>query len=117
MEKRSNEPLSWALFGAGGIVAALLLPIHILLFGLAFPLGLLGSPSYQELLALVRHPLTRIYLFILCSLLLFHWAHRFRYTISDGLQVKHLSGPIVVIFYGAAIYGTVLAAYLLWHIP
>jgi fumarate reductase subunit D len=117
MEKRSNEPLSWALFGAGGIVAALLLPIHILLFGLVFPLGLLSSPDYQGLLALVRHPLTRIYLFILCSLPLFHWAHRFRYTVSDGLQVKHLSAPIVVVFYAAAIYGTVLAVYLLWRIP
>jgi len=117
MEKRSNEPLSWALFGAGGIVAAVLLPIHILLFGLVFPLGLLSSPSYQGLLALVRHPLTRIYLLILCSLPLFHWAHRFRYTISDGLQVKHLSGPIMVLFYGAAIFGTLLAAYLLGRIP
>ncbi len=117
MGKRSNEPLVWALFGAGGMVAALLLPIHLLLFGLAVPLGWLESPSYQELLALVRHPLTRIYLFILCSLPLLHWAHRFRYTVYDGLRVRHLSGLIMVLCYGAAIAGTVLAAYLIWRVP
>jgi fumarate reductase subunit D len=40
MTKRSNEPFLWILFGAGGVVAAFLIPIHLFLFGLAFPLGL-----------------------------------------------------------------------------
>ena len=94
-------------------MAALLMPIHILLFGLAFPLGLLEGPSYQGLLSLVSHPLTRIYLLIFCSLPLFHWAHRFRYTVNDGLQVRQLSGAIMVLCYGAAVAGTLVAARLL----
>jgi fumarate reductase subunit D len=114
---RSNEPLLWLLFSAGGVVAAMLIPIHLFLFGLAFPLGWLNGPSYHRLLELVRHPITRLYLFVLCTLSLFHWAHRFRYTLYDGLQIKHLNELINTFCYGGAVLGTVLTAYLLWRIP
>jgi fumarate reductase subunit D len=117
MDKRSNEPFLWMLFSVGGVVAAMLIPVHLFLFGVAFPLGWLDGPSYQTLLALLWHPLTRLYLFVLCSLPLFHWAHRFRYTLYDGLQIKHLNELINTFCYGGAILGTVLAAYLLWRIP
>lgn len=117
MGKRSNEPFLWLLFSAGGVVAAMLIPIHLFLFGLAFPLGWLNGPSYQSLLELLMHPFTRVYLFVLCTLALFHWAHRFRYTLYDGLQIKHLNELINTFCYGGAVLGTVLAAYLLWRIP
>jgi fumarate reductase subunit D len=110
-------PLLWLLFSAGGTVAALLYPVHLLLTGLAVPLGWLAAPSYESLLALVRHPVTRVYLFVLIALPLFHWAHRFRYTLYDGLQLTHLAALIAVLCYGAALLGTGLAAYLLWTIP
>jgi fumarate reductase subunit D len=116
MEKQSSEPLLWTLFSAGGVIAAVFIPIHVLLFGIAFPLGWLHGPSYEQLMGLVRMPLVRVYLFILCSLPLFHFAHRFRYTLYDGLQVKHLNEVIFVLCYGSAVAGTVFAAYLLWTI-
>ncbi|MBV8550191.1 MAG: hypothetical protein JOY54_02745 [Acidobacteriaceae bacterium] len=117
MGKRSNEPFLWLLFSAGGMLAAILIPIHVFLFGLAFPLGWLHGPSYQSLLELLKQPLTRLYFFVLCTLSLFHWAHRFRYTLYDGLQIKHLDELINTFCYGGAALGTVLAAYLLWRIP
>jgi len=95
----------------------MLLPIHLLLFGLAFPLGWLDAPSHEKLLAFLKHPITRIYLLILCALPLFHWAHRFRFTLYDGLQIKHLNELINLFCYGGATLGTALAAYLLWTIP
>ena len=49
-------PFWWTLFGAGGMVSALLFPIHILLIGLAFPLGWLDAPDYESLHSLVVHP-------------------------------------------------------------
>lgn len=116
MAKRSNEPLVWALFSAGGVVAALLLPIHVILFGLAFPLGWLDAPSYDKLMHLVGHPVARLYLFVLCSLPLWHWAHRFRYTLYDGLQVKHLNEVINTLCYGGAAAGSMIAGYLLWNL-
>jgi fumarate reductase subunit D len=117
MSKRSNEPILWLLFSAGGVVSAMLMPIHLLLFGLAFPLGWLEPPSYDSLLALVRHPITKLYLLVFCTLPLFHWAHRFRFTLYDGLQIKHLNELINALCYGGAVLGTGIAAYLLLRIP
>jgi len=116
MAKPSNEAFFWMLFSAGGVAAAMLIPVQLFLFFIAFPLGWLQAPSYDYLLALVRNPLVRIYLFILCSLPLFHWAHRFRYTLYDGLKVKHLNEVIFTFCYGGAVVGTILAAYLLWNL-
>jgi fumarate reductase subunit D len=110
---RPIEPFLWLLFSAGGVMAALFFPVLIFLFGVAFPLGWLQPPPYDRLLALVGHPLTRVVLFGVCSLSLFHWAHRFRYTLYDGLQLKHLHEGINFACYGGAILGSAVAAYLL----
>jgi fumarate reductase subunit D len=111
---RRLTPFLWLLFSAGGTVAALLFPIHLFLLGLAFPLGWLASPGYDTLHALAAHPIARGYLFVLISFPLFHWAHRFRYTLYDGLQLYHLTNFIAVLCYGAALLGTAAAAYTLW---
>jgi fumarate reductase subunit D len=116
MPKKSNEPLLWSLFSAGGVLTAFLMPVHIFLFGIAFPLGWLDAPSYDSLQVLLRLPLTRVYLFLLCFLGLFHWAHRFRFTLNDCLQVKHLNEIIFTFCYGGATAGTIWAGYLLWNI-
>lgn len=110
-------PWLWGLFSAGGTLAALLFPVHLFLLGLAIPLGWVEAPRYEVLLALIRHPLARLYLFLLISLPLFHWAHRFRYTLYDGLQLKHLTIPIVIFCYGTALLATGLAAWILWNLP
>jgi len=114
MVKQSNEPVLWSLFSGGGVFAAFVIPVHLFLLGLAFPLGWIPAPGYQYLHSLVTSPLVRIYLFALCFLALFHWAHRFRYTLYDGLQIKHLNEVIFAGCYGGAIFGTALAGYLLW---
>ena len=110
-------PLLWLLFSAGGTLAAFLYPVHVILLGLAFPLGLLEAPSFEAQRALLAHPLARLYLFVFVSLPLFHWAHRFRYTLYDGLQLKHLTPLIVVFCYGGALVGTAFCGYLLWAVP
>jgi fumarate reductase subunit D len=117
MHKQSNEPFVWLLFSAGGVVAALFIPIQLFLFGVAFPLGWLDAPSYEKVLGLVHGPIGRLYLLVLCTLPLFHWAHRFRYTLYDGLQIKHLNELVNTFCYGGAIVGTGVAAYLIWRIP
>ena len=114
---RPATPFLWTLFSAGGTIAALLFPVHLFLIGLAFPLGWLDPPGYDALRRLVAHPVARLYLLALIALPLFHWAHRFRYTLYDGLQLKHLFGFIAVLCYGVALIGSVLAAYTLWSAP
>jgi fumarate reductase subunit D len=95
------------------MIAALMLPVLIFLFGLAIPLGWVEAPSHESLLDLARRPLARLVLFGLCSLPLFHGAHRFRFTLYDGLQIKHLNELIAILCYGGAIAGTALAGYIL----
>ena len=108
--KRMMEPFWWALFGAGGTVAALLVPIHLFLHGIAAPLGWVSiNPS------LFGHPLVKLYLFVLISLPLYHWAHRFRYTLYD-LGVKGMRQPIAVLCYGIAVAGTIVTAWILWRV-
>jgi len=113
---RPVTPLLWLLFSAGGTVAALLFPVHALLFGLAFPLGWLEPPAHDPLLGLLRQPLTRLYLLVFICLPLFHWAHRFRYTLYDGLQLKHLFGLVAALCYGTALVLSAVAAYVLWGV-
>ena len=112
---KSNEPIWWSLFSAGGVVAALLVPVHILLFGIAGPLGMLPSDAleFSRMQALLSHPLTRLYCLVLISLPLFHWAHRFRFTLVD-LGLHGAAMLIAVLCYGAAIAGTIVAALTLW---
>ncbi|NKE61296.1 fumarate reductase subunit D [Lentzea sp. PSKA42] len=111
--RRSPEPLVWLLFSGGGMAAALLVPVLLFLFGLAFPLGWLPTPDHAHLLALVEHPVTKLVLFGLSVLALFHWAHRFRYTLYDGLKLKAASTLIAVVCYGAAAAGSVVAGTVL----
>lgn len=110
------EPLLWILFSAGGVVAAFLIPVHLLVQGIAFPLGWAKAPDYAAVAVFIAHPVARLYLFVLCSVPLFHAAHRIRYTLYDGLQIKHLNEVIAVCCYGGAVAGTLVAGYLLWNI-
>lgn len=115
MSERST-PFLWLLFSAGGTVAAFLFPAHILLTGLAVPLGWVDAPAYESLRSFIQHPIGRLYFFVLISLPLFHWAHRFRYTLKDALQLQRSSGIIAALCYGTALVGTLVAAYTLWNI-
>jgi fumarate reductase subunit D len=99
-EEKSTEPLWWGLFSAGGVVAAFLIPIHIIIFGFALPLGWLSDSGM-----IYRNWLVKIYLLVLISLPLYHWAHRFYFAVNDmklGLPRK----PLAVLCYGGAIVGT-----------
>lgn len=112
--RSSSEAVAWLLFSAGGMVSALLVPVLLLLFGVVFPLGLLAPPEHTHLLTVLGHPLVRIALLVLCVLSLLHWAHRFRYTVFDGLQLTRMRKPINLLCYGAAIAGSLWAAVVLF---
>jgi fumarate reductase subunit D len=110
--RTSPEPFLWLLFSAGGIVAALAVPMLLFLFGVAFPLGWLDPPSHTDLYGFVRNPLTRLAVVGLCGLVLAHAAHRLRHTVRDGLQLQRHGSAVAVACYGAAALGIIYAAYL-----
>jgi fumarate reductase subunit D len=41
--------------------------------------------------------------------MLFHSAHRFRFTLYDGLQLRRFATPIAVLCYGGALVGSLAA--------
>lgn len=117
MAKGSSEPFFWALFSSGGMLAALVMPALVLLLWFAVPLGWVDALSHSELSSKIEQPLVRLALFGFVMLSLFHWAHRFRFTLYDGLQLSHLYGLIAAVTYGSATVVTLLAAYVLWKFP
>ena len=106
---RSNEPIVWSLFSAGGVVAAFFMPITIILTAIALPAGAISAEGLRQL---AGHPLTRLYLFVLISLPMFHWAHRFRYVAVD-LGFKRISSILPMVCYGTALMVTLLALFYL----
>lgn len=112
--KRSNEPLFWALFGAGGMLSALLGPVLILVTGILLPLGWLlprDTMDHGRMLAFVQHPAGGAFVLALVSLFLFHGCHRLLHSLHDlGFQRGRRAGWA---FYGFATLGSLAAALLL----
>jgi fumarate reductase subunit D len=115
--KRSNEPLFWALFGAGGMLSALVGPVLVFVTGIALPLGWLLPPAawnHARMLALAQQPLAKFALLALVSLFLFHGCHRLLHSLHDlGL---HTGRVAAIACYGFATLATVAAAGLLLRI-
>ena len=112
MTRRRIEPLVWLTFSGGGVMAAVFLPVLMVLFGLAFPLGWVSPPDHDHLNAVVSNWLTRLVLLGLFVMMLVHSAHRFRYTLYDGLQLKR-KVLIALLCYGGAVYGSIAALVVL----
>jgi fumarate reductase subunit D len=113
-----SEPFYWLLFTAGGGVSAFLFPAPIVILGIAWAAGWLPDDalSYERVLDLVQNPLTKIYLFALIVLPLFHAAHRIRYGIRHELRVEENKHIVASACYGAAYAGTALTLWVLLRI-
>lgn len=105
--EKTTEPFWWGLFSAGGVVAAFLVPVHIILVGFALPLGWITDTG-----TLYRYWWVKLYLFVLIVLPLYHWAHRFYFTLND-MGLKPINKMLAVLCYGGAIIGTAVAAWVL----
>jgi fumarate reductase subunit D len=79
---RSNKPILWLPFAGGGLVAALIIPVLILITGVLMPLGLLHLP-YEKVAAFAHNPLGKVILFGAVALPAWHAAHRLRMTAHD----------------------------------
>ena len=111
---KSNKPIVWSLFAAGGTLAAFLAPVLVLLFVLA-ALGhapdLLG---YSRMHAFAAHWLGKLFLLAVIALFLWHAAHRLRVTLHDfGLRQDPIAAAVV---YLVAAAGTVLSVLYLLRI-
>jgi succinate dehydrogenase subunit D len=79
---RSNKPILWLPFAAGGLVAALIVPALIVTTGVLLPLGLVDLP-YEKMAAFAHNPIGKLVLFGTVALSAWHAAHRLRMTAHD----------------------------------
>ena len=113
--KRSDEPIWWALFSAGGVCFAVFLPGLILTLGLLWPLGLV-SPHWLTYAALAElsHSFYSIPALLLTGvavcLPLLHAAHRIHHGMHD-LKFGFSKGT-KLLCYGLALLLSLLALIL-----
>lgn len=103
--RRSNEPLFWSLFSAGGMLAALLALALIVVTGFLVPAN---QVTFARLHAIVTNPIGRLVIFGVASLTFFHWAHRFRHVLID-VGLRRFGLALGAACYLAALAGTVWA--------
>ena len=107
MRKRSNAPIYWSLFGAGGLLSALVAPgVALVLLG--------GMLTYTQATAVAHNLLGKAFLFAIASLFLWHAAHRIYHAIHD-FGIKPGFGAWLVC-YGVALGGTLVSASALLRI-
>ena len=116
--KRSNAPIFWALFGAGGMLSALVGALLVFITGIAAPLGI-GLPadafSYANVLSFAHHGLGKLTLFVVISLFLWHAAHRIFHTLHDlGIHAGLLAR---LLCYGTALVGSLATFIALVRLP
>jgi len=104
--------LWWFLFAQGGVLAAVLLPVHILFQGILGPLGVVKVVT-PENTAILGNPIVKLYLLVLIAVPFFHFAHRLRYLLVDFGVPAARSIPAQVVFYGGAILVTLVTIYVL----
>ena len=77
--RRSNAPVFWLLFGAGGMLSALIGAMLAFITGIAVPLGWplpAELLSYPRMLALAQSVPGKGALFVVIALFAWHAAHR-----------------------------------------
>ncbi len=111
MRKRSNAPIFWLLFGAGGMLSALFGTALVFITGIASPLGWLASPnllSYPRMLAFSQHWIGKGFVFAIIMLFAWHAVHRIYHSLHDvGV---HTGTVAKLACYGGAMLITLVAA-------
>ncbi|MCB1750178.1 MAG: fumarate reductase subunit FrdD [Gammaproteobacteria bacterium] len=112
--KRSNAPIFWSLFGAGGMLSALFGPALVFITGIAVPFGFLlpaDAMSYPKMLAFAQNLIGKGFILAVIALFLWFAAHRIYHSLHEfgihaGLAAK-------LICYGSAFVATVISVVVL----
>jgi fumarate reductase subunit D len=111
MMKRSNAPVFWLLFGAGGMLSALFGMALVSLTGIVVPLGLGpydGLMSYPRMLGFAQNWLGKAFIFAVIALFAWHATHRIYHSLHDlGVHTGWLAK---LVCYGAALAVTLVTA-------
>ncbi len=111
---RSNKPIVWGPFAAGGTLTAFLTPALILLTLLAALGQVPELLTFERLQAFMGHGLVKLATLVVVFLSLWSAAHRLRITCYDlGIRADALVATVV---YAVALAGTAAAIVFLSRI-
>lgn len=109
---KSNKPIFWSLFAAGGTVTAFVTPALVLVTLFAAMRFNVDMFSYESIHAFAANWFGKLVIFGIILLSLWHAAHRLRVTVHDfGIRADKY---VAIAVYGLAGVGTLLTlVYLL----
>ena len=110
---KSNKPIVWGPFAAGGTLTSFLTPVLILLTLLAAFGHVPELLTYERLRVFAGHGIVKLLIVGVVFLSLWSVAHRLRITCYDlGVRADTL---VAAILYAAALMGTMASAvFLMW---
>ncbi len=105
----------WFMFAQGGLIAAVLIPVHVLVQGILGPLHIVPvvDEHYDTWISILGNPIVKLYLLVLIAVPFFHFAHRLRYLLVDLGVPAAKSVPAQVLFYGGAVAVTIVTIWVL----
>ena len=109
--KRSERAVFWLLFGAGGMLSALLGTMLVFITGIAVPLAWplpATLMSYSRMLGFAQHWAGKGFVFVVIALFAWHAMHRIFHSLHDiGV---HATGPAKLACYLGALAVRLVAA-------
>ena len=111
---KSNKPIFWGLFAAGGTVTAFVTPALVLITLFAAMRFNMDMFTYDAIHAFAAWWLGKLIIFGVVTLSLWHAAHRLRITVHDfGIRADLV---VATILYMIAALGTVSTIFSLFSI-
>lgn len=107
--KRSDEPVWWGLFGAGGTWFAMITPVTILILGILVPLGVIDGEAlrYERVADFATTIIGALFIIASLALPMWHAMHRVHHGMHDLKLHTGLAGKVAC--YGIAALFSVLA--------
>lgn len=106
-QKRTYKPIFWSLFAAGGMIAALVIPVLVIIFSFWLPFNFERAGGfYLAFSGIARNGLGLLVLAGTLFLMLWHCAHRFYYCLHDLKIFLGFRGKCIL-------YGVPVVAFLL----
>lgn len=94
--KRSDEPIWWSLFGAGGTWFAMITPVTVLVLGILVPMGVIDAEamSYERVTAFATSIIGALFIIGTLALPMWHAMHRIHHGMHDLKIHAGLAGKV-----------------------
>ncbi|WP_428772727.1 fumarate reductase subunit FrdD [Vibrio sp.] len=97
---RSDEPIWWGLFGAGGSWFAMITPVTILVLGILAPLGIVDEQalSYERVADFATSFIGALFVIASLALPMWHAMHRLHHGMHDLKLHVGVAGKVACYF-------------------